>query len=324
MRILIANRGEIARRILRTAHRMGYETVAAWADPDREAPFVAEATSAIRLGPAALADSYLSVDALLDAAARTGATAVHPGYGFLSENAAFAHAVEAAGLTWIGPHPRAIEQMGSKIEARRLAAAAGVPVIPGFDASQDPAALADAAREIGYPVMIKASAGGGGKGIRVVASPADFDTALRDAREESRRAFERALELEPERALSLAALADLAAEAGERDKALDLYDRAAEVDPDDPAPSLAAAELLQDARQTAAARERLEVLLARHPRETAAALALALILAEQGELDAALAFAKRAAWLGAPQAEETLSRIREQQAAAVGPRAASD
>ena len=168
---------------------MGYETVAAWADPDREAPFVAEATSAIRLGPAALADSYLSVDALLDAAARTGATAIHPGYGFLSENAAFAHAVEAAGLTWIGPHPRAIEQMGSKIEARRLAAAAGVPIIPGFDGSQDDEELARAADRIGYPVLVKAAAGGGGKGIRVVPRPEDFATALGRARSEARRAF---------------------------------------------------------------------------------------------------------------------------------------
>jgi 3-methylcrotonyl-CoA carboxylase alpha subunit len=189
MRILIANRGEIARRILRTAHRMGYETVAAWADPDREAPFVAEATSAIRLGPAALADSYLSIDAVLDAASKSGATAVHPGYGFLSENAAFARAVEAAGLTWIGPHPGAIEKMGSKIEARRLAAAAGVPIIPGFDGSQDEGELAQAADRIGYPVLVKAAAGGGGKGIRVVFRPQDFSTALGRARSEARRAF---------------------------------------------------------------------------------------------------------------------------------------
>ena len=146
MRILIANRGEIARRIQRTAHRLGHETVAAYADPDANAPFVAEATVATRLGPAELAESYLSIEALLAAAARTGATAIHPGYGFLAENAAFARAVEAAGRIWIGPHAEAIEKMGSKIEARRIAAAAGVPTIPGFDESQDPAALAEAGR----------------------------------------------------------------------------------------------------------------------------------------------------------------------------------
>ncbi len=189
MRILIANRGEIARRILRTAHRLGHETVAAYADPDRRAPFVEEATVATRLGPAALAESYLSIDALLAAAARTGATAVHPGYGFLAENAAFARAVEAAGLAWIGPHPGAIEKMGSKIEARRLAAAAGVPTIPGFDESQDPRVLADAAAAIGYPVLVKAAAGGGGKGIRIVHRPEEFVAALDEAKSESRRSF---------------------------------------------------------------------------------------------------------------------------------------
>ena len=189
LRILVANRGEIARRIFRTAHRLGHETAAAWADPDEAAPFVGEATVAARLGPADLRASYLSIDAILDAARRTGATAVHPGYGFLSENAVFARAVEAAGLVWIGPHAGAIEKMGSKIEARRLAAAAGVPVIPGFDESQDPAVLAAAAERIGFPVLVKAAAGGGGKGIRIVHGPDGFEQALSQARRESKRSF---------------------------------------------------------------------------------------------------------------------------------------
>ena len=138
MRILIANRGEIARRVIRTAKRLGHETVAVFADPDEFAPFVSEADHAVRLGPAALAESYLSAERLLAAAAETRADAVHPGYGFLSENAEFAQAVLDAGLTWIGPKPDAIATMGSKIEARRLAAEARVPIIPGYSDSQEP------------------------------------------------------------------------------------------------------------------------------------------------------------------------------------------
>ena len=189
MRILIANRGEIARRIARTAARLGHESVAVYADPDRDAPFVVEAGTRVRIGPASLADSYLDGERLLAAARSAGATAVHPGYGFLAENAAFARAVGDAGLVWIGPHPRAIEQMGSKIEARRLAAAAGVPVIPGFDRSQDPDELAAASARIGYPVLVKAAAGGGGKGIRIVRSDAGFAGALHEAAREAERAF---------------------------------------------------------------------------------------------------------------------------------------
>ncbi len=189
LRILVANRGEIARRIIRTAHRLGHETVAAWADPDADAPFVAEATVSTRLGPAELDRSYLSVDALLDAADRAGATALHPGYGFLSERADLARAVVEAGLTWIGPHADAIDRMGSKIEARRLAGQAGVPVIPGYDRSQDSADLADAAAEIGYPVLVKAAAGGGGRGIRVVHDRTGFADALAEARSEAERTF---------------------------------------------------------------------------------------------------------------------------------------
>ena len=189
MRVLIANRGEVARRIIRTARRLGHETVAVYADPDAETPFVGEATQSVRIGPAKLAESYLSIERILDAAQQSEATAVHPGYGFLSENGDFASAVNEAGLTWIGPSPGAINSMGSKIEARRLAAAAGVPIIPGFDASQDPDDLARAATDIGYPVLIKAAAGGGGKGIRIAHEPADFEAALREASTEAERTF---------------------------------------------------------------------------------------------------------------------------------------
>ncbi len=189
MRILIANRGEIARRIIRTAHRLGHQTVAVFADPDAEAPFVQEAGQAIRIGPAELSKSYLSTDRVLQAARTTGANAVHPGYGFLSENADFARAVAAAGLTWIGPRPEAVESMGSKIQARRLAAGAGVPIIPGFDTSQDRADLAAAAERIGFPVLVKAAAGGGGKGIRIVHESSGFDAALDEAIGEADRSF---------------------------------------------------------------------------------------------------------------------------------------
>jgi acetyl/propionyl-CoA carboxylase alpha subunit len=189
VRILIANRGEIARRIQRTAHELGHDTVAVYADPDRDAPFVSEASLAVHIGPAPLAASYLDPERLIGAAQRSGADAVHPGYGFLSESAAFAQRVHDAGLVWIGPHAKAIEQMGSKIEARGLAAAAGVPTIPGFDRSQDPAALAEAAERIGFPVLVKAAAGGGGKGIRIVHEAAQFAAALTEASREAERAF---------------------------------------------------------------------------------------------------------------------------------------
>ena len=189
MRILIANRGEIARRVIRTAHRMGLETVAVYSDADQRAPFVSEATLAHRLGPADPALSYLSIGALLDAADATSATAVHPGYGFLSENADFAAAVIAAGLVWIGPRPEVMVSLGAKIDARRLATAVGIPVIPGYDESQERQDLTQAAQRIGYPVMIKASAGGGGRGIRVVDDPAEFEAALDQAQAEAERAF---------------------------------------------------------------------------------------------------------------------------------------
>ncbi len=189
VKLLVANRGEIARRVMRTAKRLGMSTVAVHAEPDAEAPFVAEADEAVLIGPADLAQSYLSIERILAAAAETGATAVHPGYGFLSENADFARAVIDAGLTWVGPHPGAIDAMGGKIEARRIADGAGVPIIPGFDASQDESDLARAADEIGYPVLIKAAAGGGGKGIRIAQQPAEFAAALSEARSEAERSF---------------------------------------------------------------------------------------------------------------------------------------
>lgn len=189
MRVLIANRGEIARRIIRTSHRLGHETVAVFADPDATAPFVAEATTSVHIGPAALADSYLSADRILEAARTSGATAVHPGYGFLAENESFARACIEAGLTWVGPNPDVIASMGSKIEARGIAEAAGVPTIPGWSDSQDPAALAQAAADIGFPILVKASAGGGGKGIRIANDASEFDTALGEASAEAERSF---------------------------------------------------------------------------------------------------------------------------------------
>ncbi len=189
MKILIANRGEIARRIIATSRRLGHRTVAVYAEPDAVAPFVADADESYLLGPAALSESYLSIDRLIEAVKTTGAEAVHPGYGFLAENAALARAVEGAGAVWIGPHPGAIDEMGSKIDARRLATDAQVPVIPGFDESQDRADLAAAAERIGYPILVKAASGGGGKGIRIAHSPAEFDAALTEASSEASRSF---------------------------------------------------------------------------------------------------------------------------------------
>ncbi len=189
MRILIANRGEIARRVIRTARRLGHETVAVYGDPDAGAAHVAEADVAYRLGPASLAESYLSQERLLAAIDDTGAEAVHPGYGFLAENASFARAVVDAGARWIGPHPEAVERMGSKIEARRIAADAGVPIIPGYDESQSPDDLATAAEQIGFPVLVKAAAGGGGKGIRIVHAADEFAGALAEAAAEAEHNF---------------------------------------------------------------------------------------------------------------------------------------
>ena len=186
--LLIANRGEIARRIIRTARRMSVRAVAVYSDADEGLPYVSEADEAVRIGPAAPAQSYLDAAALLEVARKTGAAAVHPGYGFLAENAGFARSVTGAGLIWIGPSPDAIDQMGDKIRARNLMAAAGVPVAPG---TTEPVADADAAvaaaDEIGYPVMVKAAAGGGGIGM---SAALDAD-ALRKAFETARTRAER-------------------------------------------------------------------------------------------------------------------------------------
>jgi len=188
--LLIANRGEIACRIIATARRLGIETVAVCSDADASARHVRLADRAIGIGPAAPAQSYLSVPALLAAAAASGADAIHPGYGFLSENPDFAEAVIAAGLIWVGPPPEAIRAMGLKDAAKRLAEKAGVPVVPGYHGdAQDLVLLAGKAREIGYPVLIKARAGGGGKGMRLVDDPDSFAEALASARREARAAF---------------------------------------------------------------------------------------------------------------------------------------
>jgi acetyl-CoA/propionyl-CoA carboxylase biotin carboxyl carrier protein len=188
--VLVANRGEIALRVLRTLRALGIGSVAVYSDADAGAPHVAAADVAVRLGPAPAARSYLSVPAVLAAARATGAQAVHPGYGFLSENAAFATACADAGLVFVGPPPSAIAAMGDKIRARRAAAAAGVPVLPGADGrglSDDE--LARAAADVGYPVLLKPSAGGGGKGMRAVHGPAQLADALAAARREALGAF---------------------------------------------------------------------------------------------------------------------------------------
>jgi 3-methylcrotonyl-CoA carboxylase alpha subunit len=189
-KILIANRGEIACRVIRTARRLGVATVAVYSDADREALHVDMADEAIRIGPAEAAKSYLNIAAILDAAKASGAEAVHPGYGFLSENPDFVEAVEAAGLVFIGPSASAIRAMGLKDAAKALMEKAGVPVVPGYHGEkQDAAFLAVEADAIGYPVLIKARAGGGGKGMRRVDDRADFAAALDSARREGESAF---------------------------------------------------------------------------------------------------------------------------------------
>jgi 3-methylcrotonyl-CoA carboxylase alpha subunit len=188
--VLIANRGEIACRIIRTLKRLGIGAITVYSDADRDARHVALADRAIRLGPAPASESYLRVDAILRAAARTGAQAIHPGYGFLAENAGFARACREAGLTFIGPSPEAIEIMGTKDRAKAAAAAAAVPLLPGHQGEpQDGASLLAVARELGFPVLLKAVAGGGGKGMRVVRRPDDFAAALEGARREAAAAF---------------------------------------------------------------------------------------------------------------------------------------
>ena len=189
-KILIANRGEIACRVMRTAKRLGVRTVAVYSDPDASAMHVAMADEAYRIGPASAAESYLSIDRILEACITSGAEAVHPGYGFLSENPAFVEAIEAAGLTFIGPSAEAIRSMGLKDAAKSLMERAGVPVVPGYHGDdQDPDLLAGQAENIGYPVLIKARAGGGGKGMRRVDDPAQFRSALESAVREAEASF---------------------------------------------------------------------------------------------------------------------------------------
>ena len=188
--ILIANRGEIACRVAATARRLGVRTVAVFSDADARARHVSACDEAHRLGPAPARESYLRGDAILEIARRSGAQAIHPGYGFLSENEGFARACAEAGVVFIGPPPSAISAMGLKAESKRLMAAAGVPLIPGYhDADQDPALLAREAARIGYPVLIKASAGGGGKGMRIVHEAQGFEAALASCRREAAASF---------------------------------------------------------------------------------------------------------------------------------------
>ena len=180
--VLVANRGEIARRVFRTARSMGMRCIAVFVDADADAPFVQEADEAVRLP-----DSYLDAEAVLAAAQRTGAEAIHPGYGFLSENAAFARAVTEAGIRWVGPSPDVIESMGDKIAAKRVAVEAGVPTLPS---SEDPAADAPTIEAtVGYPLLVKASAGGGGKGMRIVESAVDLADAVQSAQREALSGF---------------------------------------------------------------------------------------------------------------------------------------
>jgi acetyl-CoA carboxylase, biotin carboxylase subunit len=189
-RILIANRGEIAVRVIRACRDLGIESVAVFSDVDRAALHVREADQAVLVGPAPAAESYLNTEAILDAAKKTGAQAIHPGYGFFSERAAFARAVEDAGLTWIGPPPDAIERMGDKVAARKLMAAAGVPITPGSPGTlETEAEVREIANKIGFPIMIKAAAGGGGKGMRLVDSDQDLGSIVRTVASEAKSSF---------------------------------------------------------------------------------------------------------------------------------------
>ncbi|MFI5017130.1 MAG: biotin carboxylase N-terminal domain-containing protein, partial [Dongiales bacterium] len=189
-KILIANRGEIACRVIRTARRLGIRTVAVYSEADAHAWHAELADEAVAIGPPPARESYLRGEKIIAAAVATGAEAIHPGYGFLSENADFAEACAAAGLAFIGPPAAAMRAMGSKSEAKALVEKAGIPVVPGYHgADQDDGALAAAAKRIGFPVLLKASAGGGGKGMRRVDKPGEFTDALASARREAKAAF---------------------------------------------------------------------------------------------------------------------------------------
>ena len=189
-RLLIANRGEIALRIHRAAHEMGIETVAVHSTADADAMHVRLADHAVCIGPPAARDSYLNVAAIISAAEVTHADAIHPGYGFLSENAQFAEIVESHGITWIGPKPEHIRTMGDKVEAKRTAGKLGLPLVPGSDgAITDPVEAAKIAEEIGYPVIIKAASGGGGRGMKVCTGPESLETLMQQAGSEAKAAF---------------------------------------------------------------------------------------------------------------------------------------
>jgi acetyl/propionyl-CoA carboxylase alpha subunit len=187
-KVLVANRGEIALRVMRTCRAMGIATVAVYSDADADAPFVRFAGEAVRIGAAPARESYLVATSILDAARRTGANAIHPGYGFLSESAAFAEAVAEAGLVFIGPPAHVIRALGSKHAAKRIAQQAGVPVVPGYH-GDDQSRLVEEARGIGFPLLVKASGGGGGKGMRVVRAQAELADAIERARGEAKSAF---------------------------------------------------------------------------------------------------------------------------------------
>ena len=190
-RLLVANRGEIARRVIRTCDELGIETVAVFSEPDRGAPYVDEATVAVALRGRTSAESYLDVEQVLEAARRSGADAIHPGYGFLSENADFAQAVTDAGLVWVGPTPSAMRAMALKVEAKRIAAAAGVPLVPGAELDGDVTEpdLLTTGEKVGYPLLVKASAGGGGKGMRIVRTSDALAEAVTGARREAAASF---------------------------------------------------------------------------------------------------------------------------------------
>ena len=189
-KLLVANRGEIAARVIATAHALGITTVAVYSDPDADAPYVRLADEAVRLRGAAPADTYLRGDLIIGAATDTAADAVHPGYGFLSENAAFARACADAGLIFVGPAPGTIAAMGDKVAAKAMMAAAGVPVLPSVPVT-DAADLADAAATVGFPLLVKAAFGGGGRGMRLVTDPAELTEAVSAARREAAAASDR-------------------------------------------------------------------------------------------------------------------------------------
>src|SRR3954451_5728263 len=189
-KILIANRGEIACRVIRTARRMGIATVAVYSEADAEALHVREADEAVPIGPPPASESYLPIDRIVEACRMTGAEAVHPGYGFLSERAEFATALAEAGIVFVGPSPEAIAAMGDKIASKRLAHQAGVTTVPGYlDTIADPETALAIARDIGYPVMLKASAGGGGKGMRIAHDETELRDGWRGAASEARASF---------------------------------------------------------------------------------------------------------------------------------------